>query len=338
MNREADFDDPVPLVVSHSISSTFDSCARRFEFQHVYGVVGRGDYGFAADVGSALHEAVQAWARVWLHPSSPRDSETQEQALNAGLFALMLHWPWVLEDIEFAAGSQVSTVRSFEKSLLLFYATIESPWWSAWELALDHDGEPCIEIAWRINHASMPTFMDHRSRNRNLVSQGKIDFVLRHRKTGSYRVVDLKSTVKSPKAVEAAFRFSGQGVGYAKVLGAVLGIPWREEGLTVTYLAMLFGNQSTLPELPIPLNFYYDPEEIEDMLRNEDDRLRRISSYGKQGWWPRTTNGCESFGTVCHFFDVCGRRDSEFIDRWLSFSNDFEERSRIYDPKWILEA
>lgn len=329
----------LPVVVSHSINNTFDSCARRFELGHVYGVTARGGAsGLAAEAGTALHEAVQAWAAIALHPSSPRTEQTQEDAIDAGLYTLMLWWPWTLEDIAREDKKAAATQRSFERTLLLFMSVVESDWWQQWEVAVDRDGELCIEVPWHITHESMPGFVDHLGRHRYFVTQGKIDFVLRNRRTRALRIVDLKTSVKSIRELEASFRYSGQGAGYAIALNAMLGLPWRDTGLEVTYLAAIFGTATEFPEPVEPLNYYYDPEDIEDMLRTNEDRLLRMQSYGSRGWWPRKSSGCDMFGSICMFFDICSRRDSAFIDKWLRFSPDYVESSRVYVPKWRMIA
>lgn len=333
MNREA-------VVTSYSIDTTFESCPRKFEFQHVYGVGAVGESGYAADVGTALHEAIQAWAMVALTEVGDADEsreERQARAVDAGLYALMEWWPWVLEAMGIEEKRAAVSQRSLNRALALYHAVISDSWWDAWELVYDDEGTPCIEVPFRIDHTSMPTFTDHRGNERYFATQGKIDFVLRHRQTGEFRVVDLKTTNASVQSLDAKWRFSGQGPGYAVVLSQVLGLPWREKGLTVTYLACVFGNLDDLHVAPEPMTYTLSPADIEDKLREDYDRRSRMLSYGKMGWWPRRAGACESFGRVCPYFSVCHRRDSKFIDKWLAVSKEYQRSSRIYEAIWKLE-
>jgi len=323
----------LPLVTSHSIGATFGHCARRFEFQHVYQTGAESsDVGLAAEAGTAIHEAVQAWALIALHPDA--DPEAHQRGLEAGMLALLRHWPWVMENLAVEDKKAAATQRSLSRAVRLTREIIESPFWHEWELAILSDGTPAIEIPWRITHTSLPTFEDHLGRTRQLVSQGKIDFILRHRRTGRFHVADLKTTIG---ADHSKFRFSGQGVQYAMVLGQMLGLPWREEGIDVTYLVGDFGTSERWPAV-IPFAFHYSPDELDDMLRTLNLSHEMILRYGKEGWWPRRMHGCDFFQRPCQFMPICHRRDSKFIAMWLAFSDAYKETTRVYEPKWELEA
>lgn len=327
-----------PVVTSHSIGTTFESCPRRFEFAHVYGVQGRGRINYAADVGTALHEAIQGWARIYLAPDAERNDTTKQLALDAGVYELLKWFPWVEEELELEAGKPSAQQRSFNRALALYFSACESKWWDDWELALDDKGEPIIERAYRIEYQSLPKFTDHNGVERYIVQQGKIDFGLAHRKTGEIRVGDIKTTNKHPSKFEASWRFSGQGAGYGIVLGAAAGYNWRDHGLNVTYLVCHFPGVNDEMGPVIPLTFFYSPEEIEDKIMTDRDQHLRMIHYGERGWWPRKTSGCESWGSVCPFFDVCHRRDHSFIDKWLASSDDHEEKDRVYDAGWSFIA
>jgi hypothetical protein len=327
-----------PIVTSHSINGTFDYCPRKFEFAHVYQQVPEGgSTGFAAEVGTALHEAVQAWSRLALFPGRDRKAEN-ELAIRAGLFELLRWWPWTLEEVSLEEGKAGVKQRSLGESILLFDKIVENEFWESWELIYIGNFGLSIEVPWRINHASMGTFPLPTGGLGYLVTQGKIDFILRNRFTKKVRVFDMKTTVKDPLAHKSAFRFSGQGPDYAFVLANALGWDWREHGLEMTYLVANFAKADGSEDADVSLHTYtYSPEEIQDGIDTKLERLERMIGYANKGRWPRRTHGCDSFGTPCSYLGVCARRDVDFIKAWFAFES-FEERTRIYEPIWDMIA
>lgn len=325
----------LPAVTSHSIDATFGFCERKFEFAHVYQQ--QPDYGMvgmAAEVGTAMHEAIQAWASIYLHPESSRDDETFKAAEEAGLYALLEWWPWVTEILATQKKQLAATQRSLKQSLKLFYAVIEHEFWDNYELAVLPDGKVAIELPWRIVHASQGTAKDHEGRERVIVTQGKIDFVLRNRITGQIRVFDLKTTNKAKDMLRASYRFSGQALGYSFVLANVVGWDWRKDGIEVTYLTASFVDFEVRA-----IDFHASPAEVNDYMLTRYDVVDKMLVNMRRAWWPRRQHGCDSFMTACPYLSICHRRDSGFITAWFDDVNTpFAERTRIYDTYWTLET
>lgn len=331
-----------PIVTSHSIDGTFESCPRKFEFMHVWQQMPEGgSSGFAAEVGTALHEAVQAWARLALFPGRDRKAPNPI-AVEVGLMTLMRWWPWALEQVSIREGKPGVKQRSLGEGILLFEAIIENEFWDSWELVDIGGFGLSIEVPYRIVHASLGTFPvpnpDGSDGFGYLVTQGKIDFILRHRYTGEIRVFDLKTTVKDPRAHEAAFKFSGQGPGYAMILAAALGWDWRRKGLTVSYLVSNFAAADGSEPAMVRINKYdYDEALLEDGIQTKHERLERMISYATRQWWPRKSHGCDAFGQPCPYMGICHRRDRPYVKAWFLFEG-FEEQTRIYEPIWELTA
>ncbi len=328
------------IVTSHSIDGTFESCPRRFEFAHVWTQVPEGgSTGFAAEVGTALHEAVQAWAKLALFPGREYRADNP-LAYESGLRTLLQWWPWALEEVSIEEG-KVSGVkqRSLGEAILLYDQIISDHFWESWELILIDDFGLSIEIPWRINHASLGTFpMPHGDGMGYLATQGKIDFVLRHRRTKEIRVFDLKTTVKDERAHEAAFKFSGQGPNYALVIAQALSQDWHNVGLKMTYVVANFASADGSEDATVNLYTYeYSPEDIQDGIDVKHERLMRMFDYARRQWWPRKSHGCDAYGQPCPYMGICGRRDADFIKAWFEFES-FRERTRIYEPIWELIA
>lgn len=310
------------LVTSHSIDGTFDSCPRRFEFRHVVGVIPDiEDSGFAADAGTAVHEALQQWAR---------DPQSQANIKKAFL-TLMIWWPWKLEDEKKRQDS-----RNFGNAVLLLELLIKSDFWDDWEVATLADGSHAIELPFRINHTSLGSFIHPRTGLKTFIAtQGKMDFIVRNRKTGVLMVMDLKTTILDEDAHEAAFRFSGQAGQYGLVLSAAVGHDFRRNGIDVCYFVAEFATEG--PRIR-PFIYHLDPEEVQDAISTKVDKVNRMLGYARQAWWPRKTSGCNFFTKPCGFLDVCHRREYDFLLDWFAADDRFKFKERIYEPYWILEA
>ena len=324
----------MPLVTSHSIDGTFNHCERKFEFAHSYQQVPEsGSVGMAAEVGTAMHEAIQAWAAIWLHPASTRTDDERNSAVAAAVFALIKWWPFTVEAIALKAKKLASKQRSLVRSMQLLMSVIEHRFWDDYELAVLPDGSPAIEIPWRVIHKSLGVFNDSIGRPRVLVTQGKIDFVLRHRVTKTIEVIDLKTTNKADEMLDSAFRFSGQALQYTLIVGAALNWDWSKTGIKVTYLVASYIDFSIKPK-----PYHIGPSEINDFLLTRKDMLNKMVSNSKRQWWPRKLHGCDSYMTACPYMDICHRRDADFISAWFEDDHQpFIERPRIYEAMWNFE-
>ena len=316
------------VVTSHSINGTFDTCARKFEFQHVIRQLPEGGTtGFAAEVGTALHEATQAWAREYYFGDPDAAYET-------GLYAMMRYWPWALETEALLAKKAGITQRGIGNAVLLYEEIIENRFWQDWELVSVPGFGPAIEIPWKIVHTAMGSAVTPDGLELTFATQGKIDFVMRHRTTKEIRVIDLKTTVKDELLHRASFRFSGQGPMYAFIIAAALGFDWRVNGLKVSYFVANFPTTTEGPEVNLR-TYALTPDEVVDGLEILHERLGRMHRYATIGKWPRTAKGCESWHQPCPWLDVCASRDLNYIKLWFAFEG-FEVRERIYDPIWVF--
>jgi hypothetical protein len=327
-----------PIVTSHSIDGTFESCPRKFEFMHVYQQMPEGgSTGFAAEVGTALHEAVQAWARLALMPGRDRKAH-HPFAIEEGYKTLLRWWPWTLEHVSLAEGKAGIKQRSLGEGILLYEQIIKDEFWESWELIDIGNFGLSIEVPYRIVHASLGTVPLPDGKFGFFVTQGKIDFILRNRYSGEVRVFDLKTTVKDKRAHEAAFKWSGQGPGYAMIIAQALGFDWRKWGLTMTYVVSNFATADGSEPATVNLRTYeYTPAQVEDGIDLKIERLERMKNYALKGHWPRRSHGCDAFGQPCAYMDICRRRDSQYIRAWFAFEG-YQEVTRIYEPIWELVA
>lgn len=327
------------VVTSHSIDGTFDSCPRRFEFMYLWQrATERERSGFAADCGTALHEAVQEWTRYARTPIAKVDPQ---EAYERGLYMLAKWWPWVAEDYRRENSLSVG-LRSIGNAATLYEMTINHPFWDDWELINVEGFGPAIEVPWLIVHESIGTVPTPYGEDAYICTQGKIDWILRHRRTGELRVFDLKTTVKDMRAHEASFKFSGQGPLYSIVLSHALGHDWQANGLWMTYLVSYFGSETDeAPMSVIPKHFQFKPEDIQDGINVKLERLHRMADYARRDYFPRRAHGCDFYGTPCGYLDICESRNNSYIRDWFSFElakGSMREHKRVYDPVWVIQA
>lgn len=323
------------LITSHSIDGTYENCARRFEFLHAY--MSAPEYessAFAADVGTALHEATQEWARLTHSGADPK------AAYEAGALILLRWWPWAEEQRRLENSLPIGR-RNLGNAILMYEEIINSPIWSEWELVKVDGFGPAIEVPWRIVHTSLGKVPVRRGKGIKQVwiaTQGKIDFILRNRKTGKFRVLDLKTTEKAKPSHDAAFRFSGQAGQYGVVLDHALGLDWANQGLDIIYLIAHFGE---LENEVYPIHYHLDAEEVADSIDIKVERLNRMKAQALAEHFPRRSHGCEFYGSPCGFLDICHRRDPEYVREWLNFeeaTGRFKKYERVYEPVWTLES
>jgi hypothetical protein len=305
------------ILTSHSIDNLFDYCPRKFEFTNVWDRRPPRDSGFAANVGTALHEGLQAWliARA--------EGLSEDSATTAGFMALLLHYPW--EDEK----SQKQNLRNYDRAIMMLYDLIRSSEWDNWDLMKVEGKGWAVEIPFLIKHTSIGFFqIKDTGEWVGLATQGKIDFILRHRVTGAIRTWDLKTTVNDIDLARSEYTYSGQQVGYSHVLNAMLGI--APEDFSVHYMIARF-NANDPPQIQ-PFTLEKTTDQIDDYWLGKLDRLWRMKAYAEQGWFPRTNGGCHSWNKECGFFDICATRDPMRVSKW--FSDTGAEPQKGYDY-WV---
>lgn len=291
------------ILTSHSIDNLFDYCPRKFEFLGLFDKRPPRESGFAADVGTALHEGAQEFVRL---KAEGHDDTT---AMNQGYITFMTWYPWDRED------EQKQSTRSHDRALLLLYQLMRWEGWDDWELVKIEGKGWAIEVPFLIRHKSLGTFtIKETGEEAMLCTQGKIDFILRHKKTNRIGSLDIKTTVFADELIEPNFKFSGQQIGYNNVVQSLTGEV--TDGLEVNYLVARF-TATGLPEV-YPLNFHKRQDEVDDYWIAKLDRLQRMRMYAEAGWFPRTSGGCHSYGTACSMFGICPSRDYRLIRQWFN--------------------
>lgn len=291
-----------PILMSHTISNLANYCMRKFELMFMFGNRPARESGYAADVGTALHNGTQTYLIALA------DGHDHTAAEAKGFIEFLKAFPFDLEQ------EQKSQSRSFENAVLLLTNLFESPIWDEWELVQVDGHGWAVEVPFIIRHTTTPGIIhapeyggDHM-----FVTQGKIDLIMRHKVSGKIRTLDIKTTLLDERLWEGEYKFSGQQIGYTHVLNAMLGID--PESFEVGYVIACFSGDHPRVE-------YYPLEKpsevIEDYWRTQLDTLTRIKEYIEQGWFPRRNGGCVTWSSPCNALSICSSRDHKLIKRWF---------------------
>lgn len=298
--RSVDPDKVRLIYTSHSIDNVFDYCPRKFEFLNIYDKRPPRESGYAANVGTALHEGLQAWliARAENHPRPETEAYIK----------LLSFFPWAEE------GEQATSTRTVERTIVLLQELMNNPVWDDWELMRVEGFGWAIEVPFLIKHTSLGLFtLKNTGETCMLATQGKIDFILRNKRTGKIRTWDLKTTITDSSLLAAEYKFSGQQVGYGHVLEAMLDV--KQDDFSCWYMVGRF-SASDPPEA-VPIEMKKDEDSIDDYWLGKIDRLSRMKHYAETGWFPRTNGGCHSYKNECSCFSICPSRDYELIELWF---------------------
>ena len=319
--------DKLRIVLSHSNDAVLETCPRKFEFTYIFqkfpALEGKESDKSAANVGTAVHEAAQEWARAHFI-----DNENNEDALNRAYYVLALHWDYTNE----------THVRPLGAAARLLYLMSKDRFWDEWDLCEVDQFGPAIEVPFQIKHLSAAAD----ALNVELITQGKLDLILRNKHTGEIRCVDFKTTSKARDTWEAEYRYSDQGPVYSFPLNAIENKPIGSE-LKVTYYMLSFSKVEQVPGDPNSTDltvqastFNYDAELLTEMWEVKHERIQRILRYLKNDKWPRTTHGCVTWNSTCRYFNVCHVRDKKQLARWFEFEN-WKTKTREYKPVWVFE-
>lgn len=287
------------IITSHSLDNLFDYCNRKFEFVTMWDDRIDKESGYAADVGTAIHRGVQAWL------IAKHEGHSEDTARIMGAMAFLRSFPWEMEE------NQRSKIRSFENSAWCLEGIWNHTFWDDWELIkIDRDGVQrwAVEVPWLIIHRGIGATDD----GRFLATQGTIDLIMRNRSSGEVVPIDIKTTTYDEGKSRALYLYSGQQIGYSMVVEALLGN--HIKALSYRYFVARINPEGPKYEI---LVYDKDTEALEDYWISKLDRLNAIKLSANRQHFNRTNGGCFIFNTECAFFDICARRDKEYLDDWF---------------------
>jgi hypothetical protein len=274
--------------LSHSALQTLRSCPRKFELDRL-------EYQprDAGTAHTAFGHALGAGIQSLFHKGD----------LDIALFEAFNAWSCDLfDDIPGKKKSFFDAMIAIEK----FYIT-QFPLMDEWELAYLKDGKPAIELGFAIR---LPM---------NFWYRGFVDAVLKHKKTGALRVLELKST-GAFTVHESMYGKSFQGVGYSIILDSISTQMNVVSDYEVLYLVYKTASR-TFEEMPFLKLISHRINWLHDLLLSVD----MIALYKRVGRFPQNGDSCFSFGRPCKYYETC---DISNDTLFLGFTSTEEE----FDP------
>lgn len=271
-------------VTSYSQRSVLHECPRKFE---ILKQPGTGSLIGVANLDFIFGHSVGAGIQTYLITRNKQ----------ASMFACLLAWTTDLDsEIPKKGKSSWAASLAVEKFIIWW----ESEMASSWELA-SFNGRPATELTF---------FLDTEN---GYYHAGHIDAVLRHKFSGRYMVLEIKTT--SIKNVdEAQYGNSEQPLGYSLVLDKIVMDLNATNTFEVLYL-VYSSTQRALVPLPFTKNRSERMEWLQDLLLDHTT----IGTYIKLGYFPKRGDSCWSFGGRCSYYGLCDLKPYKRTDTLKNF-------------------
>ncbi len=252
--------------LSYSSRTVLHRCPRKFQLQKIakqdreYGKSVTFEFGTVVGIGVQSH--------------------LQGKSFDAVVFDMFMAWE--LPDLY---DEETSNKKSFFTAVFAVqsFISLASGILGEYELAY-FKGKPAVELSFRIS------MMD------KFKYRGYVDVVMKHKTTGKFIVLEVKTT--GAKYVdEATYKNSSQALGYSIVLDTIA--PHSSE-YEVWYLVYLSSVQRW--EL-LPFRKHYSDRAfwIKELVMD----VERIQYYESQGRYPSYGESCNDFFKRCEFYDTC---------------------------------
>lgn len=301
MSLRAVFEYPLRhLILSHSTTSSYRSCARKLEFRKFFGTkqVELDEWGnpvdnHAADCGKCLHTGFQDYLV----------NLDEERAI----YRMALEYPMRSEPM------QPNDYRSLEACYATLMTMIRSPVVGRYELiqiaVKDKNGvvtnRPAVEVPYVIEFTNVPLSIP-------VYHVGLIDAIFYDRVDDCYIVVDIKTHRDNTTDLSLRYEFDEQTIPYGLILEHILG--HKIEEFTVAYMSCFVD----ITEAKVGMyKFNKSKEHIKDWFIGQCVDIKHIAWYMENQWFPRATNGstCMAFRKRCGHAEVCTYRDPNTLSR-----------------------
>lgn len=295
-------------ATSHSILSSLHSCPRKMLQEKLSAnqpdaavresIFPNIDFVFGHSVGAGI----QAYLAF-------------DQNLPYALYATFVSWRF-----NFDLGREDYNTRK-KKSIERAVIAVEmfASWWSAnmeseWELVYLSDGRPAVELSFCIDFGKIKYF-------------GHIDLLLRNKRTGKIAVGENKTTGFS-NVHEAAYKNSGQALGYSVALDAIFG---EETDYDVLYYAYSAPGEEW-HFFPFAKTAAMKMEWIQDRLIDAG----HLQQYFELKHFPKNGGSCLQFNRPCSFFGTCDLVDKAAVDKLPRTEELREEVGEEYPVDFFL--
>jgi hypothetical protein len=243
----------------------------------------------------SLHTCPRKYQLTKVYPEATRDSTVHTafgKAFGEGIQALLsgatiedavlravLQWDMDLED-ELKDKSIWTCISALQSFAIVKHTTVLEEY----EVATLVDGRLACELSFCIK---LPDGFYYR---------GYVDVVLRHKITGSYLVVDVKTSGANYSAPDK-YRNSPQAVGYSIVLDYIQPDLSQYDVMYYEYL--------TSTKKYVAHTFVVGNLQRAMWLRNLQLDIEIMKLYNQYPDWPMHGESCMSYSRACQFIEVC---------------------------------
>lgn len=299
---------PESLRVSNSTVNLLHDCPKQFWFEQVATpahLVNRHSSSHAANVGTAIHEAVQAWLTV----GRPDDEDI-------ALITLLQFYPYETENL-----TSSTKARSLEAAVSATFALIEyirANYGHADLLMIQRPEElqprPAIEVPFVMHFTNQFTEDAYEALNKpNMRYSGKIDIVFVI--NGKLIVVDIKTHKLNLKDLSPKYKYNPQALGYGLIMNSFLPDYQKDQDYQVEYLTVYV--DLAKPKVEV-YTYLITPYQVREWLQGLLIDMKNIRLFNQSDFWPRNGNSCLNWNRPCTYFDICHMQDKDQIVAYLT--------------------
>lgn len=279
--------DPRLARSSYSSSLLFNGCQRKYQLQKLQTAPTKKSqedwkstltFQFGHTVGEGVQETLI--------------TGTSKAARDKVIFNLLTQWKCDLFDEN---TKQKKSFFHALNALHQFWAAQDDGLFADYEVAY-FDGKPAAELSFKIH---LPNGISYR---------GYVDLVLRHKYTGEYIILELKTN--SGKFINPAqYKNSDQAIGYSVVLDKIApGVT----NYTVEYLVYMTYLQ-TWESFSFPKTYVQRALWVKDRLWDSQVLEMLVKQEGNHGMWPMRGNHCLNYNKPCEFLGICHMETESLI-------------------------
>ena len=287
------------LRLSYSSLNLLHECERKFQIEKL--LAGPEDKEESAHF--SFGKAVGAGVATYLV------TRNKDQAL---FQCWLAYWPVVESDAKSQVTAAAAMMGAFNAldSLLVLYEVAE------------FNGQPAVELSFKLDINSTKYFVGH------------IDVVLRHKVTGKYFILEVKTTALQLLDLKAAYANSGQALGYSIALDKIVGEKLSTYG--VLYFVVQLPSWNATQFLCKYHTFEF-PKTLVDRLNwfvSLGLDVQHLEAMEQMNIFPKRGNSCIKFNKTCRHFGVCSLQN---FDAPKEQKEDPIEYTFTYDLEELIE-
>lgn len=289
-----------PLRLSHSSRELLHVCERKFQIEKLLA----GPVAKEESAHFSYGHAMGAGVATYLATGSKE----------AALYQCWInYWPVVENDQKTEAFALHHMIGAFTTldNLLQDYEVAE------------FRGAPAVELSFKLNINPTKYYVGH------------IDVVLRHKATGKYFVLEVKTTALQLLDIAPLYKHSGQAVGYSIALDQIVGEELSTYGV-LYFVIQLPHYKST--DFRCKYHILDFPKTLVDRLNwfvGLGLDVQHLEAMQQLNIFPQRGGSCVQYNKPCYHYGTCGLQN---FDEPKQFEPDDKEYTFEYDLDTLIES